>query len=163
MAFTIRLGTNNDNVFTVGKTFTTELSPTGGISISPTSKINLLNPIFVINYDAAYVDCNYVIASFLGRQYYCIPTVEIGKQIILSCSVDYLSSFDLKNCYITATRNGGIGSPTLIPDNMLPVLPNTVKTEYITVYNTELDENANLSTSKSYVLTVISGGKTYGD
>lgn len=153
MAFTIRLGTNNDNVLTVGKTFTTELSPTGGISISPTSKINLLKPVFVISYDAAYVNCNYVIASFLGRQYYCIPDVEIGKQIILNCTVDYLSSFDLSGCPITVLRNGGIGAPTKIQDNKFPIIPNEETIDQIPIANSHLTANG----SGCYVLQVIGG------
>jgi hypothetical protein len=160
MAFTIDIGYTTDNTFRVNKSVSYIAQ---GVSIHPLSTVNQVNPIFVIDYDSRFIGANYVRANFLGRKYFCLISVDTAQKMYLSCSVDYLSSFDLSNCDITVTRNEGIGAPTLIPDNKLPVLPNTVDMQYITVNNDLLNENANYYQSKSYVLCVISGGVSYGN
>lgn len=160
MGFTIDIGYTTDNTYKVNKSVTYIAQ---GVSIHPLSTVNQLNPVFVIDYDSRFLNVNYVRATFLGRKYMCTVSVDTAQKMYLSCSVDYLSSFDLSNCDITVTRNEGIGAPTLIPDNKLPVLPNTVDMQYITVNNDLLNENANYYQSKSYVLCVISGGVSYGN
>ena len=161
MAFTIKIGYTTDNPFKYEKSVTW-LSGEGGVNIHPLSTINQLSPVFVIDYNAIYLTANYVQATFLGRSYFATISVDNAGKMILTCNVDYISSFDLSNCSITVTRNGGIGQPTEITDNKFPVIPNKVRQSYITVYNSELDENANYTESPSYVLCVISGGVSYG-
>lgn len=158
MAFTIDIGYTTDNIYKVNKSVTYIAQ---GVTIHPLSTVNQLSPVFVIDYDSRFLNANYVNATFLGRKYKCIVSVDTAQKIYLSCSVDYLSSFDFSDCDITVIRNEGIGAPTLIPDNKLPVLPNTVDMQYITVNNDLLNENANYYQSKSYVLCVISGGVSY--
>lgn len=159
MAFSIDIGYTTDNTYKVNKSVTW-LTGEGGVSIHPQSVINQLNPVFVIDYNASYLTANYVKATFLGRSYYALISIDSAGRMILSCSVDFLA-YDFSNCDITVTRNENAGIND-IPDNKLPVLPNEVENQYITVYNDKLDESANLSESKSYVLCVISGGVTYG-
>lgn len=160
MAFTIDIGYTTDNTFTVNKTVSYIAQ---GVTIHPLSTVNQLSPVFVIDYDSRFLGANYVRATFLGRKYTCTISFDTAGKMYLSCYVDYLSSFDFSDCDITVTRNEGIGAPTLIPDNKLPVLTNTVDMQYITVNNDILNENANYYQSKSYVLCVISGGVSYGN
>lgn len=158
MSFYIDIGYTTDNAYKLQKDFVV-LSPEGGVAIDAKAPIDILHPVFVINYNPVYINANYIYAAFLNRYYFVsAPILMTGDRMSIPCSVDYLSSFDLSNCPITATRNGGIGHPTLIPDNKLPVLPSQIEQQYITVYNDAIDQNANFEGSLSYVLSVISGG-----
>lgn len=152
MAITIKLGTTTDNVDKVGKTYT-EATPSGGVVIEPTSIIDPINPKFIINRDDSYINCNYCEASFLGRKYFAKVSVDTGSRMIVDCTVDYLSSFDLSNCPITVVRNGDIGSPTVIQDNKYPIAPNREKLQQIPISNSNFTANGN----GCYVLQVIGG------
>ena len=157
MAFTIDIGYTTDNTYTVNKSYTVVKR---GVSISPLSNINTLNPVFVVNYDSSLLNCNYVIASFLGRKYYCTVSVDTAQKIYLTCSVDYLNSFDLSGCDITVTRNGGLGAPTEIPDTKLPVIPNRKDLDSITVFNKELNSNLANDPRATNYLVITAGGAT---
>lgn len=154
MAFSITLGVTSDNKNKVDKTYTT-LSPQGGVLIDPTSKIDLINPVFLINYDAAYLTCNYVEASFLGRKYFAKVSVETGKQMIITCSVDVLSSFSLGNCKITVLRNGDLGAPTKIQDSKYPILTSEETIDQVPISNADLQ--VPIGYASRYVLQVIGG------
>lgn len=157
MSFTIELGYTSDNPSAVEKNYTI-VSPSGGIEISPTSKISQLRPVFIISYNSAYVDCNYVIASFLGRKYFCTIDYEIGKQMTINCTVDYLSSFNLRSCPVTVVRNGGIGEPTKIQDTKFPVLPNTEKVQQVPIAHEAFTPYG----ERCYVLQCIGGAVSNG-
>lgn len=152
MAITIKLGTTTDNVDKVGKTYT-EATPSGGVVIEPTSIIDPITPKFIINRDDSYINCNYCEATFLGRKYFAKVSVDTGSRMIVDCTVDYLSSFDLSNCPITVVRNGDIGSPTVIQDNKYPIAPNREKLQQIPISNSNFTANGN----GCYVLQVIGG------
>lgn len=155
MAFSINIGRTTDNTYKVNKTFTVVKS---NVPISPLSTINILSPVFVVDYDSRLLSCNYVTASFLNRRYMCTVSVDTASRMILSCSVDYLSSFNLNNCDITVTRCGGLGAPTEIPDNKLPVIPNRKHIDSITVFNAQLGDFRNDPRALNYVITTIGGG-----
>lgn len=157
MAITIKLGTTTDNVDKVGKTYT-EATPSGGVVIEPTSIIDPITPKFIINRDDSYINCNYCEATFLGRKYFAKVSVDTGSRMIVDCTVDYLSSFDLSDCPITVVRNGDIGSPTVIQDNKYPIAPNREKLQQIPISNSNFTANGN----GCYVLQVI-GGATSND
>lgn len=155
MAFTIDIGYTTDNTYKVNKTVS-YIAP--DVSIHPLSTVNQLSPVFVIDYDSRFLNANYVRATFLGRLYYCTVSVDTARKMYLSCSVDYLSSFNLKNCPITVTRNGGIGAPTEIPDNKLPVIPNRKKIDSITTFSPDINSVfINDPRSHNYVVTVVGG------
>lgn len=147
--FTINIGYTTDNIKKVGKTFTPIQS---GVEISPLSTINQLSPVFVVDFDSSFLNANYVECSTLGRKYFCKVSVDTAQRMILTCSVDYLSSFDLSNCPIMVTRNGGIGKPTHYPDSKFPIYPNEKDITSIIRTNSILTANGG-----SYVLTVIGG------
>lgn len=152
MSFNIKLGYTTANSKAVGKTYT-EVTPTGGIPIAPTSTIDQLNPVFVIDYNANYLNINYCEASFLGRKYFAKCHYETGNRMTIECEVDYLSSFDLSKCQITALRNGGIGKPTKIQDNKLPVLTTEQEIEQTVAINDSITPHG----TNCYVITVIGG------
>lgn len=154
MAFTIDIGYTTDNTFTVNKSVSYIAQ---GVTIHPLSTVNQLSPVFVIDYDSRFLNANYVRATFLGRKYFCLISFDTAQKMYLSCSVDFLSSFALGNCPITVTRNGGIGAPTEIPDNKLPVIPSRKRLDSITVFNSNISDFANDPRALNYVITTVGG------
>ena len=156
MSFYIHIGTTSDNVMKVNKTYI-ESSPTDGVEIDPTSRIDIIKPEFIINYNSNYLTCNYVEAPFLGgRKYFAKIAVENGKRMIITCTVDFLSSFDIRNCPLTVVRNGGLGAPTKIQDSKFPVLPNTETVKQVPIAHTALTPYG----ERCYVLQCIGGAIT---
>jgi len=125
------------------------------VLISPLSTINQLNPVFVIDYNAAYLNANYVIVDFLKRKYNAVVSVDTAGRMVLTCNVDVLAN-NFSNCDITVTRNGGIGKPTYIPDNKLPILPNRETITSTTATNDYF--STGLADNHSYLVTVLNGG-----
>lgn len=121
------------------------------ITIDPLSTINELNPVFVVSYNSQLLACNYIECSELGRSYFATKSIDTAGRIVFSCTVDYISSFDLSSCPINVVRNGGIGAPTMIPDSKLPINPNKKD-----IIKTSLANNVfTKSESYCYLLTVI--------
>lgn len=96
-------------------------------SCRPTTTVDILNPVFEVDYDAALLKANYCYCALFGNRYYFINDikVDIGKKIILYCSVDVLKTYysQIKECKACITRSESIGEPTYVIDNKLPVNP----------------------------------------
>lgn len=153
MGFSIDICRNTDNVLTVNKTHTTTIAP--NVPIDPLSVISQLNPVFVVDYNAAYLNgnANYIICPFLGRKYFCTVSVDTAGRCIISCSVDYMSSFNLSKCPVHVIRNEKVGI-NKIPDSKLPINP--IEKE---ITSTILQSNFfNKPYVNSYLLAVIGGG-----
>ena len=148
--FTIDIAYTTENNLKVNKAYTTIQS---GVQIHPTSTISQENPVFVIDYDTRFLSANYVICTALGRKYNALITTDTAGRMIVTCTSDYLSSFNLSNCPIQVTRNGGIGKPTDYPDTKYPIIPNQKDITSIVRSNNILNAN-----SDTYILTVIGGG-----
>lgn len=152
-AMTIQLLTTTDDQ---RKAFKTCTQIGADITAVPTDDMSELQPKIVINYDSTYLAANYVYIDLFGK-YYKIDkkAVTIGKKIVLECTIDAVMSFysDILNCDITAVRNGGIGSPTKIQDNKLPINPETETIQQIPVENAEFKQILDYP----YVLQVIGG------
>lgn len=157
MAFTIDIANTTANPDKYNKTNEiTIIQP--NVRISPLSTINQLSPVFVVDYDSRFLNANYIIATFLGRKYFATVSVDTAGRMVIQCKVDYISSFNLSNCPITVTRNGGIGKPTEIPDNKLPIIPNRKKIDSITVFSPDINTTwINDTRSLNYVVTVVGG------
>lgn len=146
---TITLYTYNGEPLAVDKPGKTAIGT--AITIDPLSTIDILNPVFVISYDSTALSCNYVVCTELGRAYFAIPSLDTAGRIVLTCTVDYMSSFDLSSCPLNVVRNGGIAAPTMIPDTKLPINPNAKD-----IIKTSLNNNIfTKSESYCYLLTVI--------
>lgn len=78
-------------------------------SITPTESCDILNPTFILNYNASYTTCNYVIVgSPFNRSYFITDMkIDIGKKIVISCAVDVLRSYEneIGNIETTIYRN----------------------------------------------------------
>lgn len=156
LSMAINIGTITENVDQVNK------SPvwyTGGgetaysFIIKPTSIINQLNPVFIIDYNSALLNCNYVSCETMGRKYFAKIAVDTAQTMRIECEVDVVSSWNLSGCPITVVRNGGIGSPSKIPDSKLPIKPSTENIKQIPVENAEFKQLVDYP----YVLQVIGG------
>lgn len=97
-------------------------------TITPTDSCDILNPTFILSYDAAYTTCNYItVDAPFNRSYFITDMkIDIGKKIVITCAVDVLRTYKegIKECLACVTRNEGIGKPTYVPDNKLPLDPN---------------------------------------
>lgn len=118
--------------------------------------MSILQPVLIIEYNANFVNANYAYIDELKRYYY-ITNIELtsGNRMKLYLTVDVLMSFadDIEKAFITVLRNGGIGKPTEIPDNKLPILPNKQTVDQTVDINNALKPNA----ERCYVLGVIGG------
>lgn len=152
MAFYIDIGYSTDPPEKVNRAYTIIKE---NVPIAPTSIIDQLHPVFIIDMDNTLLNANYVVANFLGRKYFGLISVNTAHRIVITCSVDYLA-FDVSECDITVTRNGGIGKPTYIPDNKLPILPNRETITSTTASNPYF--SVGLLENHCYLVTVINGG-----
>lgn len=153
MSYTINIGTTSDDVRKYKKNVSWILSGEvpKEIPIAATSTVDQLEPVFIVDYDPAYLTCNYVYCSAFGLSYFCRVAENTAKRIVLTCTVDPLS-VDVDSCKINVVRNGGIGAPTKIQDNKLPVLTGVQELMQTVSVNSTLDPDADC-----YVITVIGG------
>lgn len=121
------------------------------ITIDPLSIIDILSPVFVVSYNSSLLACNYVTCSDLSRAYYAKVSVNTAGQIVLSCSVDYISSFNIDNCPINVIRNGDIGINE-IADNKLFINPDQFDVTTTFLNSTLFDKDQ----AYSYVLATVS-------
>lgn len=153
MAFTLNLYQTNSDPRQVTK----ELSPVAvNIAIQPTSTLDILNPHIIIGYSESYLNANYCFCTLLNRYYYITSTsLEIGKRIILNCSIDVLHTYSsqIRNCIACVVRNEGIGKPTYIPDTQLPINP--VQQQVTSAIFTETPFNT--GGLSPYILSVLRG------
>lgn len=125
MSFSATLYNNSDDPKKLSKNLTGGLTVS---SITPTESCDILSPTFILNYNSSYTSCNYIVVGApFNRSYFITDMkIDIGKKIIINCAVDVLETYKLsiKNCIACVTRNEGIGEPTYVPDDKLPLDPN---------------------------------------
>lgn len=155
MAFNLTLYTTADDPRKVTKTLTQITT----VSINPTGSIDILNPVFIINYNASYLAANYCYCAALSRYYFIDDmSLEIGKQIKIQASVDVLMTYDaqIRECTASIIRSESVGHPTYIQDQKLPVHP--TKRDYkILAFNPESPYPLDIDTSHDvgYLIEVI--------
>lgn len=126
------------------------------IPINPTAAIDRLKPVFVIDYSDSYIGVNYVYCSAFGRYYFCSsPSIEIGRRIILPCTVDALTSWitQLRNCPCTVTRSETAGI-TAVPDAQLPIDPNK-RLYRVMAFDAESSYPFDINAANPYLLEVL--------
>lgn len=129
MALTATFYNVSDDPKTIGKTLGTGKEVT---NIRPTESCDLLNPTFILDYDdGSLADYNYVVVGAPFNRNYFIQDmkIDIGKKIVISCSVDVLETYAagilIAPVVITRTENPAlIGNEqfyhTPIPDSKFP-------------------------------------------
>ena len=129
------------------------------VEATPFEELSIITPKLIVTYNSNYINCNYIEIPLFNRFYYVEDKIiNVGNRIIFNCKVDVLKSFkdDIKNANIVVVRNEGIGKPTEINDNQLPISPNkkTVEQVPVTDYNIT---NSRLNSTGIYVLQCIGG------
>lgn len=149
MTFIIQSTT--DDVKVVSKTITDigtakPLNPTGIVSRD--------NPTITVVYNNAFLTANYMTIPEFGRKYFIKVSVDTAGRMIISGSVDPLTSFEagILSAVGTAIRSESIGI-NMVSDDQLPVDPNSVNQTSVSLPNNLF----NTSSVTPYVLTVIGG------
>lgn len=146
-----------NNISAAERAYKTVSTITGGINISitPTDDMSILSPTVILNYNTNFLNANYCYIDTFKRYYFITGrAVTVGKRIVISCSVDALSTWisGMTNNAITVTRNENIGINKM-PDSKLPILPNVKE-----ITSTILSSNFFTKTdANSYLLSVIGG------
>lgn len=128
------------------------------IPIAPTGKIELLSPVFNIEFDASYAVANYLYCNELDRYYYIENAVrDTAGRLDLHCRVDVLQSFSaaIKNSMTTILRTAALQYPTQIPDQQLPVNPS--RKQIVSIVLEETSGTFDTDAQYSYLLTVVGG------
>lgn len=151
---TITVGTTRDDKRVLTKTWS-------GTEISVTLKApcDVLNPTFILKYNASFLTCNYIYCPDFTRYYFITNiVVETGNRMEISCSVDVLMSYQaqIKNLSCHLVRSQTIRAP-YISDSQKPLTTKTQTQTYV------FDKTPFVSTDgfACYVLTVV-GGMTSG-
>lgn len=147
MAFELHLYTTSDDPKVVSK----ELNEIGVATIVPTQNFDVIHPLFIIDYKENYLTANYCYCPLLKRYYFINGyNLDIGKKIILDCSIDVLKTYDeqIRNCTACVTRSESVGGPTYVVDDRLPVNPEikemkTIKFENGTLHSEILTNSIN--------------------
>lgn len=83
------------------------------VTVQPKQPCDILNPVFVLDYNSEFVSANYVYCPDFGRYYFIVkpPTLLQGHRMELSCSVDVLMSFNanIKNVSALVVRQEHAG------------------------------------------------------
>lgn len=132
------------------------------VTIAPTSKVSIINPVVEIDNNSAFWVANYAYISDLGRYYYVDNiTLNTAQRMIVSLTVDVLKSFsaEIKASKATVLRSASThgGKPTEYSDSKLPVFPNhqIITSIELPEVNNELDTDGNYC----YLLTVVGDGQ----
>lgn len=92
--------------------------------------IDIISPVFVLDYNADLLTANYLYCGNLARYYFINNiTLDSGKRMCISCSEDVLMTFrtQLLNCECCVMRNeNALGE---VVDDKLPIAPNRVAIE----------------------------------
>ncbi len=88
------------------------------VTVQLKAPCDVLAPVFILSYNAAYITANYLYAPELGR-YYFIDNISIapGAKLELSCSVDVLMTYNqqIRNLTVAVARQENLVEPYL-PD-----------------------------------------------
>lgn len=92
--------------------------------------IDIISPVFVLDYNADLLTANYLYCGNLARYYFINNiTLDCGKRMYISCSEDVLMTFrtQLLKCECCVMRNeNALGE---VVDDKLPIAPNRVAIE----------------------------------
>ena len=122
------------------------------VTVQIKSPCDVLNPVFILSYNATYLTANYVYAPEFERYYFIDSiNVEPGARLELSCSVDVLMTYAtaINNLTLTVARQEKSGLTT-IPDTNI-VIKNY---DIVNVYKSSQHFDTSIG---NYVLAIIGG------
>lgn len=159
----VSLLSTTDDTRQLGKTFTTIAS---SVSVKPTERCSILYPRLILNYSSSYAAATHIYIPDFSRYYYIKDTIlRTGSEIEVACQVDVLATYSLqiRDCDVAVIRSESIGSPTMLPDNKLPVNPN--KKELLTAVKnfTPSGSNCYLVRVKESMIKYVEPSKKRGE
>lgn len=123
----VTLYKTSDDMRKVNKTLTT-IGTQKTLTIY--DSIDIISPVFVLDYNADLLTANYLYCGNLARYYFINNiTLDSGKRMYISCSEDVLMTFrtQLLKCECCVMRNeNALGE---VVDDKLPIAPNRVAIE----------------------------------
>ena len=131
------------------------------VDVKPYENVSMLNPVFVLAYNAAYLRANYIYISDFAKWYYITDmSVDTAGRIFIRCAIDVRQTFGVAfiHCPAIITRAESIGKPTLYPDSQLPVHPN--KKNITSIIMPETSSSFTGDGDTCYLLTCIGGEPT---
>lgn len=144
---TITIGSTSDDRRTLHKSFSGT-----DINVQLKQPCDILNPVFILDYNAGLLSSNYLHCPDFNR-YYFINNINLlpGHRMELTCSVDvlmsYASQIDAINCVVTRQQYSGL---TLVPDTGIMVQ------NYNPIYIYNFPNSFDVAFG-SYILQVIGG------
>ena len=97
-----------------------------GTAITSNTKheIDIINPAFVVDYDASLLPANYAYIAEFNRYYYITIATDTAQKMIVRGNVDPLFSHmsAIKNCPVNVIR-AELGAPTYVHDSKYPIQP----------------------------------------
>lgn len=115
---------------------------------------NILNPVFILDYNSDLTKCNYCYVSEFGRYYYARTEIANGNRLYVYCTVDPLQSWqnEISNLYVNISESER-SQRTYVPDTRVS-LENAIDIQTI-AFPFELG-NSDFS-GVHYMMSVIGG------
>ena len=93
------------------------------ILCKPSEPCTMIDPRVILNYSATYNATNYIYISDFDAYYFAELTLLTGGELLLTCKLDPLMTFELSEIEIMCIRSESSGV-NYVPDSKLPIDPN---------------------------------------
>lgn len=154
MALTVTFYTSSANPKKLDKS--SDLSAIGtSKTLHVKHKIDLLNPVFEVDYNAAFLAANYIYIAEFGRYYFCTIATDTAQRITVSAAVDVLYSHasQIKGAAVTIIRSEAAGINYVV-DKQLPIDASRFDTQGIPfTVETPIDFNNGVITPQYIMIT----------
>ena len=124
------------------------------ITCKPSEPCTMIDPRIILNYSAAYNALNYIYISDFDAYYFAEKTLLPGGELLLTCKLDPLMSFEISEIEAMIIRSESAGV-NHIPDSKLPVDPSRCWIEGTLFPQQPFDTTVS---GLDYLLTVNGGG-----
>lgn len=136
-------------------------------TIMPTESCDILNPVFILNYNANYTTKNYIVVGPpFNRSYFITDMkIDIGKKIVISCAVDVLQTYkdDIAKITANVVRNENLIKDMLPDPNFVYLNENDVINKLITYHQGgEFFGNQKEADGFYYILGISGSSNTHG-
>lgn len=135
-------------------------------TIMPTESCDILNPVFILNYNANYTTKNYIVVGPpFNRSYFITDMkIDIGKKIVISCAVDVLQTYkdDIAKITANVVRNENLIKDMLPDPNFVYLNENDVISKNITASAESPLASGGTDTYRSIILCVAGSANTHG-
>lgn len=132
------------------------------IIIKPTEKINLLRPVFEIDYNDTYLTANYAYCDTFDSFYFVSPPhLNTGNRLEIPCVIDVRQTYSNSILNVPCVIVRAETQPSQIIDSKLPINPSRKAVTSILLP----ERNNSFGTDKaySYLLTVVGGEPTINE